>query len=485
MSRQSGAALALLGMAGLLAGCGGGGGDAPASTYPGEFQAVTAATTVREGGTLSLASRDAAGLPATGAFVSFRESYYGLGAFASAQADLVAGDGNGVADVFFRRNTTGALWKASVPDTGSAEANGPSGIVPELAGDTSLSQNTVSVRGYYAAFVSDATNLAGTDTNGVPDVYVRYDTGLPSDHTGYRSPRTWRVSVTAAGGEPASASHSPLVTADGQVAFVTASALVAADTNSVEDVYLKDLTTGNLTLLSRPASGVAGNGASFDPAPCHDGTGPGVCFLSWADNLVAGDSNAALDLFMRRDGSTEVLRLSTTATGAQADKGLLGATHAGQVSFPGRLYAANGSVIGFLSESTNLVAGDSNGGLDAFALDVVHRKLVRISSNASGSATGALLKGIAVGSYQVAFVSAQPLTGTQTSAGGEEVYVREFYPGNVLYRASNLLTDSWPINAVYRVESFSTDENGQLFFSGDALALSGPPVPGLFRALLP
>lgn len=487
MPNKKPANVMVLGVAALLSACGGGGGGGAGAgnTAQSELRPVSALTTIGDGGEISLASRDAAGSPASSDFVSFREGYYGFAAFASAQADLVGDDSNGVADVFFKRTSDGGIWRASVPDTGSAQANGASGIVPELPGVTNLSQATVSQRGNYTAFVSNATNLAGIDSNGVPDVYVRFDTGLPFDHVRYQPPRTYRVSITAAGIEPASASFSPVVLADGVVAFVTASALVATDTNSTYDVYVKDLATGNLSLVSRQSSGAAANGASFDPAPCADKSGAGICFLSWADNLVAGDSNGALDLFMRRNNSSEVVRLTRTATGAQADQGLLGSAYAGQVSFPSRLYDVVGNIVGFLSESTNLVPGDSNGGLDAFAHDLYYDKLVRISTNADGSATGAALKGIAVGGYRIAFVSDQPLTGTQTSAGGQEVYVREFYPGNGLYRASNLQTDSWPINSVFQVESFSTDTGNRLFFSGDALALSGPPTRGLFRALLP
>lgn len=93
---------------------------------------------------------------------------------------MVAGDNNTAADVFVRDRQAGTTERVSV-GAGGVEANG-----------ASSSKVGISVDGRYVAFTSIASNLvaAGTDTNGVDDVFVR-------DHGATPAPTTERVSVTA------------------------------------------------------------------------------------------------------------------------------------------------------------------------------------------------------------------------------------------------------------------------------------------------
>lgn len=79
--------------------------------------------------------------------------------FESAATNLVAGDTNGVADVFAHDLQTGATSRASV-DSGGAQADAPS------------DDPAVDADGSAVAFRSDATNLVPGDTNGVSDVFV-------------------------------------------------------------------------------------------------------------------------------------------------------------------------------------------------------------------------------------------------------------------------------------------------------------------------
>lgn len=86
-------------------------------------------------------------------------------AFESQASNLVAGDTNGVADIFVVDRETGGVTRVSVLPDGS-EANGPSRL-PALGRD-----------GRFCAFVSDATNLVANDTNGVADIFVAF-TNVP------------------------------------------------------------------------------------------------------------------------------------------------------------------------------------------------------------------------------------------------------------------------------------------------------------------
>lgn len=505
MRRNQVQALLLTMAAATLAGCGGGGGaDAPASTRDWALVPVGTHTQFLDGGSIQLVSRDAGGAPAAQPFQAFADS----GFFASAQSDLVPGDTNSASDIFHRDADTGDIFRYSIPDNSAdpdnllgAQANADSGLLPSFAGLNSLSRHTIAVdpQSDYVAFVSQATNLAGTDSNGVEDVYVRYRGYHDSTGAWVSPPRTYRASLAADGTEPASPSFSPAVNSSGLVAFVTASALVPSDTNGTYDVYLKDLNSGNVTLVSRPGPGLVGDGPSFDP----QFAGPGyLAFLSWSDNLVSGDTNQSLDLFLYDISAKILRRVPLTGTG-QGDKGLLGPAYNGQITFPSRLYSMSrgGRYVAFLSESTNLVAGDTNGRLDAFAEDVALGVTVRVSTNADGSVSGATMDGIAMGSgignnvvvngvaYDdidptVVFTSDRPYTAMQTAGRGIDVYARVFYSDKT-YRLSNLATDSWPIvNVDYLINSDVPHGGSGAYFSGSAQTLSGT-VSGVFQADFP
>ena len=78
--------------------------------------------------------------------------------------------------------------------------------------------------------------------------------------------------------------------------------LVAGDSNGTSDVFLLDRLVGVKTLLSVDSAGNQGNGpSSVAIALSADGTV--VAFDSDATNLVPGDTNALMDVFVRVPGS--------------------------------------------------------------------------------------------------------------------------------------------------------------------------------------
>ncbi|MCB2187321.1 MAG: VCBS repeat-containing protein [Deltaproteobacteria bacterium] len=83
----------------------------------------------------------------------------GLVTFESEATNLVADDTNGVADIFVRNLASGAIFRASLSNTGQ-EADGTSrfAMIAAYAG--------------HVTFDSDATNLVADDTNGKADVFV-------------------------------------------------------------------------------------------------------------------------------------------------------------------------------------------------------------------------------------------------------------------------------------------------------------------------
>ncbi|HKY74786.1 MAG TPA: hypothetical protein VJS45_01495, partial [Acidimicrobiia bacterium] len=192
---------------------------------------------------------------------------------------------------------------------------------------------------------------------------------------------TTRVSVKTGGAEataegPAGAGQ-PAVSENGfVVAFVSdATNLVADDTNGVADVFVSQ--SGAIKRVSLGAGFAQANGPSS--APAVSGDGRFVAFTSAADNLVPGDSNAALDVFVYDRQQSTVARVSVAGDGAQGD----GDSRAPSID-------RTGSVVAFTSEATNLVAGDANGHSDVFVrrIGVGSATTTLASAAADGSGPG-------------------------------------------------------------------------------------------------
>ena len=121
---------------------------------------------------------------------------------------------------------------------------------------------------------------------------------------------TERVSVSAGDGQSNGNSGPSLtngltIAGDLAVFHSEASNLVAGDTNAVADVFVRDRLAGATTRVNVPSSGIQSNGPSFNAAISGDGRV--VAFASGASNLVPGDSNNTTDVF------TSVCRPSATA----------------------------------------------------------------------------------------------------------------------------------------------------------------------------
>jgi len=129
-------------------------------------------------------------------------------AFVSNATNLVAGDTNGVRDVFVHDRWTRATTRVSIDSAGS-EANDPSGT--NSSGGRSNQRPAISADGRLVAFLSHGSTLAPGDTNGQPDVFVH------DRQTG----TTTLVSVDSAGNQSNGLSDYPSISSDGRfVAFV-------------------------------------------------------------------------------------------------------------------------------------------------------------------------------------------------------------------------------------------------------------------------
>jgi Tol biopolymer transport system component len=163
------------------------------------------------------------------------------------------------------------------------------------------------------------------------------------------------------------------ISADGRfVAFESiATNLVAGDSGGHRDVFVRDRQDGTTEAVSRSTGGDLGDGDSQEASISADGRY--VAFDSAATNLVADDTNARDDVFLRdRDaGTTE--RVSVDSSEGQAND---------SSSKPS--ISADGQTIAFVSVATNLVAGDTNGADDIFLRNRAAGTTERVSLDSEG-----------------------------------------------------------------------------------------------------
>src|SRR5439155_1267798 len=150
----------------------------------------------------------------------------------------------------------------------------------------------------------------------------------------------------------------PSISADGRfVAFGSIySNLVPGDTNGVPDVFVRDRAAGKTERVSVASDGTQANGESaFYAPPSISADGRFVAFSSGSTNLVPGDTNGWIDIFVRDRlaGATE--RVSVASGGAEANDSSFNPAISG-----------DGRFVAFSSSATNLVQADSNGMQDVF-----------------------------------------------------------------------------------------------------------------------
>jgi Tol biopolymer transport system component len=181
-----------------------------------------------------------------------------------------------------------------------------------------------------------------------------------------------RMSVSSASVQGNGRSGKPALSADGRwVAFISSAGnLTADDGDALIDVFVRDRRTGTTTLVSKSSAGVKGNADSgywFNngAVPALSASGRYVAFISGATNLAGpaggvfvhdrdADGNGVFD----EPGGIATVRVSVASDGTP-----------GNGFSAGPAISANGRVVAFFSQATNLVPGDTNDAIDVFAHD--------------------------------------------------------------------------------------------------------------------
>lgn len=213
-------------------------------------------------------------------------------AFSSSSSNLVTGDRNETYDVFVRDRTLGTTQRVSL-GVGRTEIKGESYPLGMTANGQKILFGT-------------EVSLVGGDTNNQSDLY------LHDRISGVTTLVTKRPNGSAIG-----TTDGTIDSAGNYVAFGTSVSLVGADTNSTPDLYRIRLSDSSIYLVSASTTGVvAANG--YHSSPWISGDGTRVAFTSSATNLVSGDSNNDYDVFVKNITNGQMLRASTSSAGAQS-----------------------------------------------------------------------------------------------------------------------------------------------------------------------
>jgi PKD repeat protein len=289
--------------------------------------------------------------------------------------------------------------------------------------------------GRFVAFYSDATNLVPGDTNDRMDVFVR-------DRL---SGTTERINVTPEGTQVAlGAGHFGLrdirlgISADGRsVAFVSQSnELVPGPLFGNPRVFLRDRQLAVTELVSVPAQGAV-NVNTSGSSPSISADGRHVAFSSGSTDLVPGDTNQAMDVFVRDRVAGTTERVSLSDAGAQSECPPFRCDNRDPI------ISRDGRFVVFYSQAGNLVPNDTTSPplyADVFVRDRVAGTTEAASVSTDGqlgngtsghadSSSGAASKmAVSPDGRFVAFGSLATSLGTSDSNGAADIFVRDRRP---------------------------------------------------------
>lgn len=284
--------------------------------------------------------------------------------FESDATDLAANDTNGHGWDIFLRDLDAGVTHLVTRNTAGGSGNRSTGAT----------RPTVSADGAYVAFASRASDLIPVDANGnYTDVFRR------DVHAG----TTTLVSVNLDGQTGRQLSDGPLISADGNTVVFTSSVdnLVPDDTNHAQDVFVRDMGAGETRLVSVNHAGTGG-GRFGSRARYLTPNGRFVVFTSMATDLVAVPKLYGHDDVFVRDlqtGTTMLASVNHLETAAGNEESRVNRV---PLSDDGRFVA-------FASQATDLVeTDDTNEEWDVFARDLQEGVTTLISVNLDGTATG-------------------------------------------------------------------------------------------------
>ena len=225
---------------------------------------------------------------------------------------------------------------------------------------------TIDASGRYVSFLSSATTLTTNTVAKDSHLFVR----------DVQTATTRLVDANPSGGVSSkSIMNVSGLSPDGRyIAFDCAdSDLVANDGNGDYDVFLSDLETGTITLISARALALPSisprGGLSYLPIASTE-SGRFIVFASLARDLADNDTNQWHDIYVRDTvtGTNTLVSVNTNGTAASGPSS--------QVAI-----SQDGRYVAFRSEASDLVINDTNGLPDIFVRDLLTGTTVMTSTD--------------------------------------------------------------------------------------------------------
>ena len=175
--------------------------------------------------------------------------------------------------------------------------------------------------------------------------------------------------------ETAGSSYGASISSDGRyVAFVSNANNLAGSndsTNGLYDAYVKDMQTGDISLVSTSVDSNGLNKAVDNVWISNDGTK--VLFRTSATDAIAGHPTSDLKFHLYvKNLSTGTLDRISALDGSVADQ---------NANNP--VFSADGRYVLFNSSATNLIANDTNALQDAFRYDIAGKTVERVAEGVS------------------------------------------------------------------------------------------------------
>jgi Tol biopolymer transport system component len=296
-------------------------------------------------------------------------------------------DTTALRDVYIYDRITGSIDRISVASDGSRAKIGNCSQ-PQPCGSQ---RATISADGNFVAFWSNATNFDPGATNGTANAYLR-------DRV---HGKTILLSKGSNGAQPDGDSRRPVVSRDGRyVAFESAASnlvppgvctggggflggllggggsqtCTGGDSNKADDVFVYDVASGKVTMVSTASDGTPGNAASDRPSISADGQK--IVFQSSATNLVPGVTSGVQQVYMKDLSTGQTTLVSSTASGAPGDK----ASASPSISADGRWVS--------FDTKTAFNQADTGGDTDIYVKDLQSGTVEQVSVQTGGGQAG-------------------------------------------------------------------------------------------------
>ncbi len=241
--------------------------------------------------------------------------------FESKATNLVPADTNDLRDIFIYDVLNDTIQKISSADDGS-QTNGDSAR-PSISDD-----------GRFVTYMSIASNIDLIDNNS------RYDIFLWDRKTN----KSTLVSKTFDDSLMLVHNRDPYISGNGKfIAFISDAKNLVPNTNATpRHLFLYNIETDSISLISQSSTGIQANDINFIPRMSNNGRF--VSYVSKASNLVNNDTNNSADLFVYDTLLNSTERVNLTNQGDELNA---------NIDFVNSINE-NGQVLAFASSASNL-----------------------------------------------------------------------------------------------------------------------------------